>query len=159
MDIPNLLSGFIGALVGGFLSYMGAIKAAERTIKATYQQEREKRKTEEEQTKHSIARRLLAEVSENLLLAEEVQIAHAKIRFITDVWSSVKGALFFLGEDLQEDLQRGYADIHRYNVLAEYEQVKVGYGTGYLDKAIIERGQKVKDSLMPCKEKLQKWIE
>lgn len=156
----NLLSGLIGAIIGaiigGFLSYLGSIKAAERTVKALYQQEAKKRKEEKKELKRSVGKRLLAEVKENLSLSDNVQISHAKIRFITEIWSAVKGNIYFLKEELQENLQKAYSEIHRYNVLADYDQEKVLYGRGSLDSVIVERAQKVKEALLLCKEKLEK---
>ncbi|MGB3346419.1 MAG: hypothetical protein WBA71_04100 [Candidatus Humimicrobiia bacterium] len=153
----SLLSGLIGAIIGGFLSYLGSIKAAEKTVKALYQQEAKKKKEEEQELRRSVAKRLLAEVKENLSLSDEVQISHAKIRFITEIWSVVKGNIYFLKEELQENLQKAYSEIHRYNVLADYDQEKVPLTMGSLDSAIVERAQKVKKALLLCKEKLEEF--
>lgn len=159
MESPNLLcysllSGLIGAIIGGFLSYLGSLKAAEKTVKALYQQEAEKKEEEKKELKRSVVNRLLVEVKENLSLSDNVQISHAKIRFITEIWSVVKSNIYFLNEELQENLQKAYSEIHRYNVLADYDQEKVPLTMGSLDSAIVERAQKVKEALLLCKEKL-----
>ncbi len=150
----SLLSGLIGAIIGGFLSYLGSLKAAEKTVNALYQQEVKKREEEKKELNRSVVNRLLAEVKENLSLSDNVQISHAKIRFITEIWSAVKGNIYFLKEDLQENLQKAYSKIHRYNVLADYDQEKVPLTMGSLDSAIVERAQKVKEALSLCEEKL-----
>ncbi|MFZ5366500.1 MAG: hypothetical protein ACOZBZ_04420 [Patescibacteria group bacterium] len=157
MELSNLLSGLIGAVIGGLLSYFGSIKAAEKSIKAVYEQESEKRKEEEEKARASTVKRLLAEVNENLALTENIMVNNAKIRFITEAWSTAKGDIYFLSEELQENLQKSYTKIHRYNVLVDYDLGKVSYGGGFLDQPLLKAAEEVKEALLSCKDKLESW--
>ncbi len=156
----NLLSGLIGAVIGavigGYLSYLGAIKAAEKTITALYKQDHERREIEAKEKKDAIVNNLLGEISENIDLADQNQIAHAKIKFITDAWDSARGNLYYLSEPTQAQIQKAYINAHNYNALVEYDLAKVPYGAGYFDDEMKKRALATKGELVVCKTELEK---
>jgi hypothetical protein len=159
MVVDNLLSGLIGAVIGsvigGYIQYMGSIKAAEKSIAALFKQEADRSEEKESSKRQSIVNNFIAEINENISLAEENQISHAKIKFITDAWTTAKANIPFLKSDTQGFLQSAYIEIHKYNALVDYDYVKVDFGRGYLDTSLKKRAESVKKALLLCKECLK----
>lgn len=159
----NLLSGLIGVIIGSIIgaiaTYFAAIRGAKVSISESAKADLERRRSEEEKLKRSMLNALLAEIDDNLKLAEKVQISHAKIRFLSDAYEQIKRRIDFIPSELIETLRAAYAEAARFNVLADYDQAKVSYGGGHLDESLRKQGDVAKGAFLSCKEVLENILQ
>lgn len=155
----SLLSGLIGsifgAVVGGYYSYKGAMDSAKTQIDNLYSQEREKREYEKKREEQNMFNSLISEAKENLDLATRWQASHSKSILSTETWSIYKGSISPLPASLQDKIIKAYAEIKRYNSLAEYDRQKVAVGHGMLDQPIQQQATVVVNVLTPLIEELE----
>jgi len=156
--IISLFSGIfgaiIGALVGGYISYKGAMDSTKTQIKHLYKQEVDKREYKNKQEEKTAINSLLSEVKENLDLSIKWQTSSSKSILSTETWSIYKGVIPSLPESMQEKIIKSYAEIKRYNALAEYDRARVDFGSGALDQALQKQASVVVDALTPVVEEL-----
>ena len=155
MDWGNLSSGVIGAfggaLIGGIASYLGAIHAAKITIGETVKADLEKRETENIERQKMLLWALLAEVNDNLLMAEDMFVGYAKIRYSTDIYEQIRLNTDIIPTDAVMPAREAYAAAARFNSLAEYDQQKIQPGIGSLDKALQARNEDAKKAFTALK--------
>lgn len=152
--LSGLMGSIIGAIVGGYFSYKGAMDSAKTQIKNLYQQEKEKREYEKKREEEIMLNSLLSEAKENLELATKWQVHHSKSILSTETWSIYKGSISSLPTSIQERIIKAYTEVKRYNSLAEYDRAKVPVGNGMLDQPIQQQAKVVTDTLAPLIEEL-----
>ena len=171
--IFSLLGGLVGTLigagVGGYLTYKGAIDAAKKQTDFLYSQERENRTYQEKQQEGAMMHALKIEIEENLMLAKNLAIGDAenistydardiyKGNVLTsEAWDIYKGNITKLSDILQTTLLQVYIEVRKYNSLIEYERIKIPYGDVYLNPLIEEQAKKVVNICQPAIEELSK---
>lgn len=113
----------IGALVGGWFSYRGAMSSANKNIKALYDQEKRARASEKEKLQKIVKVALLSETKQNLsILQGGYRVGFATISLVNEMWNLYKGHIDFLSEPTQKCLIDTYSSISRYNSLVEYDK-------------------------------------
>lgn len=152
--LSGLIGSIFGAVVGGYYSYKGAMDSAKTQVEHLYQQERDKREYEKKREEEVVLNSLLSEAKENLELATKWQVHHSKSILSTETWSIYKGSISSLPSSVQEKLIKAYAEVKRYNALAEYDRAKVAVGHGMLDQPIQQQAKVVVDALSPLVEEL-----
>jgi len=145
--IISLISGLIGAVIGGILSYLGAIQATNRNIEATLKLENE-RLSRDKAIKHKTIKLAFSnEIKQNLKISQNWQINYAKALLATNTWNLYKGEVDFLKPDVLTNLINMYSEIERYNSLVIYERERVSMGHGAMDVAIQNQVKVVEDLL------------
>lgn len=118
----SLLSGLIGSVAGGILSffgsylaYKGTMDAAKKQIEHLYQQEKESRLWQMKQQEISMLKFLLSEAKENLDLANRLYTSFEVVAFTMQAWSNHKGAIISQPQTLQDKFVSAYTEMRRYN--------------------------------------------
>lgn len=160
MDWGNLSSGIIGALggslIGGITSYLAAIHAAKISIAETAKADLEKREAENIERKKMLLHAFLAEVHDNLALAEDIFIGYAKIRYSTDIYEQIRLNINIIPPDAILQAREAYAAAYRFNSLAEYDQQKIQPGIGTLDKSLKAQNERSKVAFFALKDLIEK---
>ena len=123
----SLISGIIGALLGGILSYLGAINATKKQIDSLYAQEKENRTYIEKKQREALICSFTTEIEENIYLATNLWFgsSHRNIAvnttslLSTEAWTTYKGNIWSLPSPLQTKLLSTYAEIRQFNTLVE----------------------------------------
>ena len=145
--VTSLISGLLGALIGGFLSYRGAMDATKKNIEALYEHERKRRVFDKEKQGRAMLEAVIAESKQNINLAIKWITSHSKTPFSTEAWSLFKGAIDYLDSDVQEKVLALYSEIARYNALVDYDKAVVPFGSGAMDSAIQAQAGVIKTML------------
>lgn|SRR3990167_912768 len=145
----SLVSGLLGALIGGYLSYKGAMDSAKKNIDAIYEQERKRRVYEKEKEGRKMLEALIAESKQNLILANKWKTHHNKTPFSTESWALYKGSIDYLDGEIQERVLSVYSEINRYNALIDYDKAVVPFGHGSMDQAIQNQAEEVAKLIEP----------
>lgn len=153
--VTSLISGLLGALIGGYLSYRGAMDATKKNIEALYEHERRRRVYDKEKQGRAMLEAIIAESKQNLNLAKKWATSHSKTPFGTEAWALFKGAIDYLDSELQEKVLSLYSEIARYNALVDYDKAVVPYGHGSMDNAIQQQAEVVKTTLEPLISELE----
>ncbi len=150
--VTSLISGLLGAIIGGWLSYRGAMDATKKNIDALYEQEKKRRVYDREKQGRAMLEALIAESKQNLNLATKWVTSHSKTPFSIEAWTLFKGSIDYLDNDVQERVLSLYSEIARYNALVDYDKAVVSFGSGAMDNAIQQQAGVVKailDELVP----------
>ena len=110
-EILTLLVTFFGGLIGGYLSFLGAVRAIKKQI--DYQ---------EEQNKESALQSLLQELKENEVLAN-TWTNDFNAPLIYEAWSVYKGSLYSLPLSVQAKIQQAYIEIKQHNAIVEHNRI------------------------------------
>ncbi len=155
--IISLISGLIGAIIGGALSFWGSWYGARLQVKSA-------KEMQENQEKVLFGRKvtsLLAEVMDNLDRADQLNVEgyHVWIKYSRDTWDEVKGDLFELPERVLLNLIKTYTEIARYNSLVDNQLTdhRSGFQTAW-DDILEKQGEQVKKELLKTKRSLEKWL-
>lgn len=151
----SLISGLLGALIGGYLSYRGAMDATKKNIDALYEQERKRRVFEKEKEGRKMLEALIAECKQNLLLAKKWRLHHSKAMFSTEAWSLYKGSIDYLDKEIQNKVLSAYSEINRYNALVDYDKSVLPFGHGGMDQPIQNQAEEVVKLLEPLMNDLE----
>ena len=119
MEWSNLFSGFIGALIGGGLSFLASVYTTNKNIRSLKAMEQERQERESEKQRETIISELIAEIEDNLQDATNVTYSEsASVPMLSDMWNSHKGKLDFLVPGVRESLRCIYAQIFKLNAYA-----------------------------------------
>lgn len=132
VTLEVLLSGIIGAIVGAYGTYIGAIRL-ERT--RDLEKERKQRK--------QYLSWLKKEIDFNEQLGTSNQTTNSKIRFQIKGYEAALANSKILPSKLFEIINPLYKEIAKYNTLADYDQDKIAYGGGYLDESLLRQSTQV----------------
>lgn len=150
----NLLSGLIGALIGGVLAYFGAVKSADKTIKANLKIRESEAATQATQRMSSALISYLAESEQNIKITSRWRVDNAKAKLSDRAWGIYSDQLQVFNLDLQLLLIEVYSDIIRYNSIVDYDMHAVSYGNGSVDFALTNEIDLIKPKLFQLKELL-----
>ena len=123
----SLISGIVGALLGGTLSYLGAINATKKQINSLYALEKENRTYIEKKHREAMICAFATEIEENIYLATNLWLGSSP-RSISvnttsllsiEAWSTYKDNIWSLPSPLQTKLLSTYAEIRQFNTLVE----------------------------------------
>ena len=134
---------------------MAAIRAAKISIGETVKAEQEIREVENIERKRMFLQALLSEVNDNLLMAEDIFVGYAKIRFSTDIYEQIRLNIDALPADAILPAREAYSAAIRFNSLAEYDQQKISPGAGTLDKRLRDRNEVAKTAFTGLREILE----
>jgi hypothetical protein len=131
----SLLSGLVGALVGGFLTIAAGVWAVNQTARASLKLAIKERRERERENDKATATNLLGEVRDNIAIGElsKVERNHTLVPFITDMWQAHKGNVYFMPPTLQQALRQGYLHAELANTVVRRDLSQLKFQQGYLD--------------------------
>lgn len=107
--LSSLISGIIGALLGGTLAYIGAINATKKQLDSLYALEKESRIYAEKQQREQMICALATEIEENIYLATNLWagfgssqslVMHTTSLLSTEAWTTYRGNMSSLPSSL-----------------------------------------------------------
>lgn len=116
----SLLSGLIGAVIGGLISYKGTMNAAKTQIDHLYLQEKEKRKWDEKGKNKEALQAFYIETKENLESIVRWNQTHDYFRFGIEAWDLYKYTVKGFNPELVYKLIRAYSEMRRHNTSIDY---------------------------------------
>lgn len=164
--ISGLMGSIIGALVGGYLSYKGAMDSAKAQISHLYKGEKEKREWEKKEQEKVALNAFYIETKENLESVKRWKSTHDYFRFGMEAWDLYKSAARSLEPALVEKLIKAYSEIRRHNTSVDFfiellanahernvgmeklsKQTSLEVGTGDVEIALKELHQELVNTL------------
>ncbi len=160
----SLISGIIGALIGGVLTYFGAINASKKQIDSLYALEKESRAYAERQEREAMTSTLAMEIEENIYLATNLWVGYSRQTLvvnttsllITEAWTTYRGNISSLPSSLQIKLLNAYAEIRQFNTLVEDNRRRYFSGINPGDEAIEAYAKRVLETCNAVKEEITK---
>lgn len=153
----SLISGVIGALLGGVLAYIGAINATKKQIDFLYALEKESRTYAEKQQREAMTCALALEIEENIYLATDLwagssprDVVNTTSLLSTEAWTTYRGNISSLPSSLQIKLLHAYTQIRQFNTLVEdnrrYNDL-VSEAIEFYGKRVLETCKAVKEEI------------
>ncbi|OGB95052.1 MAG: hypothetical protein A2Z31_04130 [candidate division NC10 bacterium RBG_16_65_8] len=114
--IVNAGSALLGAGVGGVIAYFASMKAARYTMDKTASRDRERREEERAEMHQLLAKRLLAEMRENIAVLANPKPEWGCVVALHDAWDLVKGQVPFPAP-VAEAVGKAYTEVAWYNTV------------------------------------------
>ncbi|MGH9194340.1 MAG: hypothetical protein ACRD1T_01205, partial [Acidimicrobiia bacterium] len=137
--------------------------AAERSavaVETTASEDQDRRRREAEASRVRLMRGLLAEIKENVELAEPEGVPFV-LPFVRDMWAAAKDRVGDLPEEVVDSVQAAYSLAEKSNRLVEWQVELGGRGAYYADpvaKAASDAAEGAKDSFRDAAPILEHWI-
>ncbi|MFA5136711.1 MAG: hypothetical protein WC489_04950 [Patescibacteria group bacterium] len=150
----SLLSGLIGSILGGFVTYMTTKYSLQETVKNSLLLDEQTREKDSLEKVETAKKALWIETEENLDAIERWEKARYNFSFSKEAWIVYKYIVPSFEVTVQYQLITTYTAIDRYNTIIGYDH-HVAAGSGFYDKQKEDRIGEVKVELL----KLQKLLE
>ena len=115
--VEALLIGFVGALVGGILAYVAAMRAARFTMEKTAFLDRQRREEERAEIHRRLTAQLLAEIKDNIRVLERPKLEFGFAVLVHDIWNTAKGQVSFATPEIGESVRQAYTQVYWYNAV------------------------------------------
>ncbi len=118
--VISLVSGLVGAVIGGFISSNGAVKASKVQIAYLHRQDKEKERREEKEREASALRAFYIETKENLESISRWKSTRDYFRFGIEAWDLYKSVVKSLKPEVVQKLIKAYSEMRRHNTSVDY---------------------------------------
>jgi hypothetical protein len=120
--MEGFLGAVLGAIIGGILAYLGAMKSARFMMKETADLDRKRREEERAEVHNLLASRLLAEMKENIVILANPKPEWGFAVALREAWDLAKGQVIFPAGVIGA-VGKAYLEVSIYNTIVSAAMV------------------------------------